>query len=420
MTKPAVVFDHVSKTFDLHRSRSRSFQELLVNFGRWRQTRIHDELHALQDVSFAITRGETVGFIGANGAGKSTLLKLIARILEPDSGMVTVNGRVGALLELGAGFHPDLTGRENVYLNASIMGLTRREVDRRFDEIVAFSELERFIDVPVKHYSSGMYVRLGFAVAVNMEPEILLVDEVLAVGDQAFQSRCLKRVSEIQQTGTTVVFVSHALNTIRQNCKRVIWIDAGNLRCDGAPPHVIGEYLKLVWGRQDRDGSDTSDLGNRWGSGEARIERVELLDEYDRPVNSFRTWDFFKVRMWYVASSLVKAPAFGIGLYDEDGERLNGPNSTWAGTPVPEVHGRGYVDYVVEHLPLLSGLYDLTVAIYDESITQPYDHWHRMLRFTVTHGDVDWQDGVVYIPHRWECISDAGQPHQFEAGVERR
>ena len=188
MTEPIIVFDHVSKTFDLHRGRSRSFKEVLVNFGHWRQPRVRDDLHALQDVSFAIERGTTVGFIGSNGAGKSTLLKLIARILDPDSGTVSVNGRVGALLELGAGFHPDLTGRENVYLNASIMGLNRQEVDRRFDEIVAFSELERFIDVPVKHYSSGMYVRLGFAVAVNMEPEILLVDEVSGGGGSSFST----------------------------------------------------------------------------------------------------------------------------------------------------------------------------------------------------------------------------------------
>lgn len=416
MTEPVVVFDHVSKVFDLHRERSRSFQELLVNFGHWRPTRVRDNLHALRDINFVIERGTTVGFIGSNGVGKSTLLKLIARILEPDSGTVTIRGRVGALLELGTGFHPELTGRENVYLNASIIGLNRRDVDRRFDEIVAFAELERFIDVPVKHYSSGMLVRLGFAVATAFNPEIFLVDEVLAVGDQAFQSRCLKRITEIQHNGATIVLVSHDLSTIRQNCKRVIWLDAGVLRCDGAPPHVIGEYMKLVWGRQagdDDSDSGASDIGKRWGSGEVRIERVELLDECGRPAASFRTWDLFKVRMWYMAPNPVVAPAFGIGLYDEDGDRLNGPNTTWAGTPVSEVCGRGYVDYVVEHLPLLSGRYDLTVAIYDESITRPYDHWHRMLRFMVTHGDVAWQDGVVYIPHRWEHVSESMSRDSF-------
>jgi ABC-type polysaccharide/polyol phosphate transport system ATPase subunit len=222
----AIQFDHVSKKFILHRERPRSLQELAVNLFR-RNNNSHEEFWALQDVSFTVEQGETLGLIGPNGAGKSTALKLISRIIEPTSGQIEVNGQVGALLELGAGFHPDLTGRENIYLNGSILGLSRAQIRRKLDAIIAFAELERFIDVPVKHYSSGMYVRLGFSVAVHTDPEVLLVDEVLAVGDQNFQHKCLERIMEMQRQGITICFVSHGLGEVRRLCSRAVWLDDG-------------------------------------------------------------------------------------------------------------------------------------------------------------------------------------------------
>ncbi len=401
MTEPIIVFDHVSKTFDLHRSRSRSFQEVLVNFGRWRQPHIQDDLHALQDVSFTIERGETVGFIGANGAGKSTLLKLIARILEPDSGTVTVNGRVGALLELGAGFHPDLTGRENVYLNASIMGLNRREVDRRFDEIVAFSELERFIDVPVKHYSSGMYVRLGFAVAVNMEPEILLVDEVLAVGDAAFQRKCFERIDRMRVDGVTLLFVSHSADAVRAHCARAIWLDAGSVQADGAAESAVQRYTMHAW--EKAEGQLHTENGSRWGTGRVQIIQVQLLGKGDRETQLFETGEPLTVVMHYQTQERIERPVFGLAVYRSDGTHITGPNTRFSGLKFPSVEGEGKVLYHIGALPLLEGSYTLSVAVVSEDDSEMYDYHDRLYPFRVRVTENAEKYGLVTLSGRWEC-----------------
>ena len=221
----AITIDHVSKEFLLEQAAPRSFQELVVDVFKHRERPRAERFLALDDVSLEIKYGETVGLIGPNGAGKSTLLKMVAGIIKPTVGEVEVNGRVGALLELGAGFHPDLTGRENIYLNGSILGLSRAEIRDKIDKIIAFAELERFIDAPVRHYSSGMYVRLGFSVAVHTEPEILLVDEVLAVGDAAFQRKCMDKIDEMRGAGVTILFVSHSAELVRKICKRAVWLD---------------------------------------------------------------------------------------------------------------------------------------------------------------------------------------------------
>lgn len=237
----AVRLEHVSKRFILHHEKARSFQDALVNFFH-RRNGSREEFWALKDVSFEVRRGEMLGIIGQNGSGKSTILKLITRILEPTAGRIAVDGKVSALIELGAGFHPDLTGRENIYLNGSILGLSRKEMNRKFDQIVAFSELERFIDTPVKHYSSGMYMRLGFSVAIHVEPDTLIIDEVLAVGDEAFQQKCLDKIEGFRRAGGTIVFVSHAMEQVERLCDRVVWLDQGQVREIGAPGAVIDAY----------------------------------------------------------------------------------------------------------------------------------------------------------------------------------
>ncbi len=371
-----------------------------------REEREKDDIFwVLQDVSFRLEKGKTIGFIGANGAGKSTALKLISRIIEPTRGEVHVFGRVGALLELGSGFHPDLTGRENIYLNGSILGFTKSDISQKLDEIVAFSELERFIDMPIRNYSSGMMVRLGFSVATAFWPEILLIDEVLAVGDQTFQSRCVQRIQQIQDAGTTVILVSHDLSTVRRMCDRVLWIDSGTVQAEGKPDKVINRYLESVWANEVllQDLSEDAE-GQRWGSGEIRIQRVELMGENGQEQLVFNTRDAFKVRMWYKANEPVAWPAFGIGLYDERGNYINGPNMIWSGAPVKSVDGEGYVDYIVESLPLLPGRYSLTAAIYDRRIQHPYDHWHRMKSFVVSSSEYEQQDGVVHIPCEWKHV----------------
>jgi ABC-type polysaccharide/polyol phosphate transport system ATPase subunit len=241
----AVAFNNVSKRFVLRRERAYTILESLI--GLVRPARVGtEEFWALKDVSFAIPAGQTFGIVGPNGAGKSTILKLMSRILEPTSGQVAVRGRVSPLLELGAGFHPELTGRENVYLNAALFGVTEAEAHDRFDEIVEFSELKDFIDVPLKHYSSGMYMRLGFAVAANIIPDVLLVDEVLAVGDEAYQRKCLKKIQEFRTEGRTIVFVSHDLPTVRQICHQALWLDQGRVQALGPTDDVVDAYLRSM------------------------------------------------------------------------------------------------------------------------------------------------------------------------------
>jgi ABC-type polysaccharide/polyol phosphate transport system ATPase subunit len=253
---PAIRFDKVSKRFILHHEKARSFQDLVVKSLRRNGNDSREEFWALRDVSFEVPPGQMVGLIGPNGAGKSTALKLMAGILDPTSGKIAVNGRLNALIELSAGFHEELTGRENIYLSAALLGLGRREIQKHFDEIVAFSELEKFIDMQVKHYSSGMHVRLGFAIATCIESDVLLVDEVLAVGDQNFQLKSFERIAEIRARGTTIAYVSHQLGTVERSCDRVILMLDGQLADDGDPVEVIQKYTEMetitqggVWSR---------------------------------------------------------------------------------------------------------------------------------------------------------------------------
>jgi ABC-type polysaccharide/polyol phosphate transport system ATPase subunit len=235
-----ITFQNVSKEYKLSKLRVRSFQEIFVNiFDKEARGRIHFE--ALKDVSFAIKAGETVGILGPNGSGKSTILKLISRIIDPTKGTITISGRLSALLELGAGFHPDLTGRENIYLNGSILGLGRKAMNRKLDDIIAFADIGEFIDVPIRSYSSGMQVRLGFSVAVHVEPEIILVDEVLAVGDYSFQLKCLDRIRQMQQDGVTILFVSHNFEDVKSLCTQVMWMDEGQLQAQGDVGEILGQ-----------------------------------------------------------------------------------------------------------------------------------------------------------------------------------
>lgn len=400
----AIRFEQVSKKFILHLERPRSFQELVISLFR-RNRGSREEFWALRDVSFTVHQGETVGLIGPNGAGKSTVLKLISRIIEPTSGRTEINGRIGALLELGAGFHPDLTGRENVYLNGSILGLSRAQIQRKLNDIVAFAELERFIDVPVKHYSSGMYVRLGFSVAVHTDPQILLVDEVLAVGDQAFQARCLERISQMRQQGITTLLVSHGLDTVRRMCDRAVWLDRGQVQAVGLADDVVASYLSQVWkgpGIQLVAHGDAVGRGRRWGSGEATITNVEFRDGTGHLRHVFRTGDVFVARIRYQAHRPIHRPAFGIAIYRDDGIHVTGPNTVQSGQEIEVIDGEGTVDYMIESLPLLPGRYELTAAIYDHNSIHPYDHQHRAYIFEVQVGAKLEKEGLVHIPCQWE------------------
>jgi lipopolysaccharide transport system ATP-binding protein len=401
----AIEFAHVSKYFTLRHERPRSFQEMALQLLHLKPPRRGEKYWILQDVSFAVKHGEILGLIGPNGAGKSSILKLISRIIKPTSGRIGVHGRLSALLELGAGFHPDLTGRENVFLNASILGIPRQTIKERFDDIVGFAELERFIDVPVRHYSSGMYMRLGFSVAVYTDPEILLVDEVLAVGDQAFQGRCLDKIQELVRAGVSILFVSHDMKTVRSLCDRVIWLDAGHIRAEGNPEDVVNAY---VGGLTEAELAEVTACrgrlsdGRRFGSREVQITEISLLDDQGNERYVFESGESLTIRIAYRCQKPVKRPVFGLAIFRTDGWHINGPNTRFSDYPIDEIRGSGYVDYRIDVLPLLGGAYQLAVSIYDYELQRPYDHYEQCLTFVVKNQRVKEEFGCVYFPASWE------------------
>lgn len=407
---PIIEFNGVSKRFVIHRQRSRSFQEIVVNLFSRSGRASREEFWALRNVSFAVEPGETYGLVGANGSGKSTVLKLLSSIIAPTSGTISVKGRVAALLELGTGFHPDLTGRENIFLNGSIIGLSRAKIRQRLDEIIGFAELERFIDVPVRNYSSGMLMRLGFAVATHMEANILLVDEVLAVGDQAFQSKCFDHIARLRRAGVTILFVSHDLSTVENLCQQGVWLNDGQIAARGDIESVANAYKAWVWQRETKD-SPTNNDQQRWGSGEAEILQVTLCDQNGVPKQTFTSGDPFQVRLRYVAHRPIENPAFGIAIFTPRGDNITAPNSVWSGYQLDLVEGEGEAHYCLDSLPLQPGAYQLTCAIYDHHIVHPYDHHHRMYTFTVLPPPTGRMDGLTFLPHTWE---------HFPAPLQRR
>jgi len=410
-----VRLEHVSKQFTLERERPRSFQELFLNLKRMRRRDNREKIWALNDVSLAIQAGEMVGIVGDNGAGKSTLLKLLTRIIEPSQGVITVQGRVSALLELGAGFHPDLTGRENVYLNGSVLGFSRAEMNGLFEQILEFSELERFIDVPVKHYSSGMYMRLAFSIAIHVRPDVLLVDEILAVGDQAFQLRCLDKINELKRHGVTIVLITHDLQTVRTLCDRAVWLDDGKVRAVGNVDYVLEQYLAQVRAA-DRDALHQAEAGAlvgtvastangtppRWGSGEVEITDLQFLDARGEEQRTFMTGEPFVVRLHYCARCRIERPQFGVALYHANGFHINGPNTVFAGLEIDAVEGAGTVEHVVDRLPLMEGTYLLSAAVYDHDGQHAYDHHHHAYTFRVrANPAIREKYGSILIPNTW-------------------
>jgi lipopolysaccharide transport system ATP-binding protein len=312
-------------------------------------------LWALKDVSFEVRPGEVVGIIGRNGAGKSTLLKVLSRITEPSAGCVLMQGRVGSLLEVGTGFHPELTGRENVFLNGAILGMTRREIARKFDEIVAFSEVSDFLDTAVKHYSSGMYMRLAFAVAAHLDPEVLVVDEVLAVGDAAFQAKCLGKMQSVSREGRTVLFVSHNMAAVQGLCRRALWFERGRLREDGDPAEVVPHYLSATaqgFELGEADGAPGSPL---------QVHRVVLRGDDGQAASSFRPGAPLVVEVHYEAREVVERPYFFLAVVSQWGS-LFAANMLLDGHRPARLEGRGVLTCRFASLPLLPQLYVLRLG----------------------------------------------------------
>ena len=361
----------VSKRFNIHKDKS--LKERIVNAGRSR--RHAEEFWALRDVSFELAESSTLGLIGHNGSGKSTLLKVVGGILAPTTGIVESRGRVAALLELGAGFHGDLTGCENVFLNASILGLSRKQTEYYFDAIVDFSGIEEFIDTQVKFYSSGMYVRLAFAVAVHVDPEILLIDEVLAVGDEPFQRKCMERIKQFQREGRTIVFVTHGLDIVRQLCDRVIMLEHGVIQADGTPISALRTFRD----RYEEDIVPSEETGDR------RVEVVKVLitDGAGTPKDRFLPGDRLGIELDIVANQRTEDWVCGIAVINHLDVMVYGTNTKMQSVTLPPVEGRHRIAVVIDEIPMLEGQYSVTVALHSNDEEQQYHRLERTTGFRV-------------------------------------
>jgi homopolymeric O-antigen transport system ATP-binding protein len=366
---------------------------------------------ALEGISFNVHQGQTLGIIGRNGSGKSTLLKLLAGIYQPDKGSIAVHGRVGALLDLGAGFHPEFSGRENILINGIVLGLSKREVRQRFEAIVRFAELEEFIDEPLKTYSSGMYMRLGFAVAAYADPDILLIDEFLAVGDEAFQQKCFDKIVEFRRRGKTLLIVTHDLSTVERWCDEALWIGEGVIRGRGKPRHVIDLYhggMAAPDQAAPSPGPHQIDMTmpvehamerpQRWGSREIEIVGVQMLDTTDQERYVYANAEGVRLRIHYKVHRHLDEPAFGIAIIRDDGLWCYGTNTNIEGLSIPALDGDGTVDCLLERLDLIAGTYHLDVAIQGRD-NATSDYQHGLYSFTMQSQLAEV--GVFRIPHRW-------------------
>lgn len=410
----AIEVKNIRKKFKVYYDKGYGLKERILFAGRNK----YEERWVLNDISFQIKKGQAVGLIGKNGCGKSTMLKLISRIIYPTEGTVQVNGRVSSLLELGAGFHPDMSGRENIYTNASIFGLTKKEIDKRLNDIIKFSELEKFIDCPVRTYSSGMYMRLAFSVAINVDADILLIDEILAVGDVSFQAKCFERLKEIKDAGTTIVLVSHSPAQIEQICDRAIWIEEGKIKQDGLPRFVGENYLALMEGKRleklssekncesigqekktyEQFAPEWCPMAVRSGNKKIKFTRVQLLDRQKESKNVFATGEDIIVHMEYESEEEGILGNFGVGINRDDGVYCYGTNNLIENGELVQTQKSGSVDVVFLANTLLPAKYILDVAIHTEDEI-PFDKIHHILEFRVTSKKKDF--GVCRLDTMW-------------------
>lgn len=393
----AIVIKDVQKKFRVFYDKGQSFKEILL----FKNRSHYEERTVLNGISLTVKKGEAIGLVGHNGCGKSTLLKLMTRILYPDNGSISISGRVSSLIELGAGFHPDMSGRENIYTNAAIFGLTKKEIDKRLNDIISFSELEEFIDNPVRTYSSGMYMRLAFSVAINVDADVLLIDEILAVGDANFQAKCFNRLQEIKASGTTIVIVSHALAQIEQICDRTVWINDGKICAEGAPRDIHPVYLEFM-GKNMRDTESANLIASnntRWGNQNIKIKEVKVLDEDGNDGKAIATGSKVTFTIDYEMVKKTENVVFGIAIYRVDGIHCYGVNTMIDGLPAITVDSDGSYSITIDKLQLLPGEYILDVSI-ENTDAVPVDYYKNARRF-VTFSPVS-DAGCFRLEHTWK------------------
>lgn len=393
MSKSAIVVEHVSKNFRLYRERNRYIKSAVL---RGRRAR-YEEFWALNDVSFEVGHGATVGLIGSNGSGKSTMLKCLTGIYRPDKGKIALDGSVAALLELGAGFHPELSGRENIFLNAAILGMSKKEAERQFDSIVDFAGLDRFIDTPVKNYSSGMTVRLGFSIASHVDPDILLIDEVLSVGDQAFQRKSNDRIEQFRRDGKTIVVVSHSLSSIQQLCKEVIWLEKGMIRQRGDAADVIANYTGESY---DVHAQQDAEHRERWGTGAAHITSLRLLDASGNVSERMATNSPARIVTDITPAERLHSPTVRITISRVDGTVVWSGTSQNSRPPLGNLSEQVSLEVSIERMPLLEGSYYLSAAITDATGATEFDHLRNWIKFEV-HQEQFFEEGLLSLPSTW-------------------
>lgn len=412
----AIEIENVSKLYKkfAHKRQFQTLKSALLKGNFFQAIHPREAFAALKDVNCTVPQGRMFGIIGSNGSGKSTLLKLIAGISKPTYGRITTHGKISALIELGAGFHPEITGRENIFINGIMLGLSRKSIADKFDEIVKFAELEDFIDQPVKTYSSGMFMRLGFAVAVNVDPDILLVDEVLAVGDEAFAHKCLDKINDFRRRNKTIVLVTHSMGMVKELCDSAMWLKKGQVMKIGDPRMVCGAYLMDVESKEEKDlqeeyqklaeeissGRQTANIQqSRWGGGEIQITKVQLLDEHDQEKHVFATGDRMQIKMYVRVRNTVEDFVFGVGIFNTEGICCYGTNTSIEEFQSVECKGTGEVTFSIDHLNLVEGTYFLDVAAHRKD-EYPYDYHRHLYTFKVR--SVIKDVGIFRPDHRWE------------------
>lgn len=411
----AIVIENLSRIYQKYSAQHRfkTFKSALLKGDLFRSLRPDELVRALDDISLKVENGTTFGVIGENGSGKSTLLKVVAGIAKPTAGRVEVRGKVSALIELGAGFHPEITGRENITINGIMLGLSKKEIQAKYRDIVRFAELEEFIDAPVKTYSSGMYMRLGFSIAINVNPDVLLVDEVLAVGDASFVPKCLDRIDDFRRRKKTILFVSHDLSTVEKICDRVAWLKHGRVQTIGEPRRVIDAYLQDVAEKQEDEFEmrqqeiereeqyvdEEERRENRWGKREVEIKKVRLMGADGKEKHVFSPDEGMTIEMEVEAYSRIKDFVFGIGIFNAQGICVYGTNTLLEDFTALEIQGAGRIRCRIERLGLVNGTFYLDVASHKRD-GYPYDYHRSLYSFLVSSRRKD--DGIYRPEHDWE------------------
>lgn len=432
MSNTVIKLNSVSKSYNISERGYRSFREEfndwfkhitlrtkalksddISNFQDSIQPSKSKIIMALKDISFEVKKGEALGIIGANGSGKTTILRLLSKVTAPTKGSVNVSGKVAPLIQVGAGFHPELTGRENVYLNATIMGLSKKEIDEIYDDIVSFADLGRFMGTPVKRYSSGMYVRLGFSVVANIDPDIFLIDEVLSVGDMNFQRKCLDKMNMFRNSNKTIIFVSHNLSAVKSLCERVIWLNEGEIKKEGDPEEVVSEYTSYMSSKSQFVNDITYvDGKTRWGTGEARFIDIKVLNQEGESKNSFMPGEEITIRLEYEAHKRIESPVFWVGLLNDDEVRVFGSYFNKKRIGRYSIEGKGILECKIDSLLMRPGNYYIMVGVYGEFGNLAIDRIGRAAVFRINDNKIEGFEkyhgygakGIINLPHQWKCI----------------